>query len=372
MALNKMYYKGFYCMENKSIAIIGLHDLYRMQYLYKYTQILDEYKIDYDVIYWNRKPNIKIKAKEFNGKKYEYRFYLDNSTAKIKKIIPYIKCLCFTWKILNSNNYKKYILLTTQTAVPLFLMLLLCLSKKKYIYDYRDITFENYKLWKFVVRWIIDNSYFTSISSLGFKSILGDSPKYIMSHNINTKIYQIQSKGVRNNNKIVLSYWGGIRQINYIKRLCKFFANDTRLIIHFYGEGPVGELEDYCKENYIDNIFFFGRYTTDEIENFARNTDILLNLYENDRKQELALTVKLYDAIKYNLPMLVTSNSYMDKIFKDNCAVMSIDVEKNNCNEIVNWYRNLKSNISYYEIEREIIKNDENIFKEKLLKFIKL
>ena len=45
------------------ICLIAFHDLYLMQFLYKYTEILDANEIKYDVIYWEREKG----AKSFKG-----------------------------------------------------------------------------------------------------------------------------------------------------------------------------------------------------------------------------------------------------------------------------------------------------------------
>ena len=38
-----------------------------------------------------------------------------------------------------------------------------------------------------------------------------------------------------------------------------------------------------------------------------------MNLYENDKQQKAALTVKLYDGIRYGLPMIIAKDSYMEE-----------------------------------------------------------
>ncbi len=48
------------------ICLIAFHDLYLMQFLYKYTEILDENEIEYDVVYWEREKEAKI-VRPFNG-----------------------------------------------------------------------------------------------------------------------------------------------------------------------------------------------------------------------------------------------------------------------------------------------------------------
>ena len=55
------------------ICLIAFHDLYLMQFLYKYTEILDANGIKYDVIYWEREEEAKI-VRPFNGNAICYSF----------------------------------------------------------------------------------------------------------------------------------------------------------------------------------------------------------------------------------------------------------------------------------------------------------
>ena len=50
------------------IGIIGFESLRIMQYLKRYTQILDAEKIDYEVVYWNRNgvPNTDLRYIPYN------------------------------------------------------------------------------------------------------------------------------------------------------------------------------------------------------------------------------------------------------------------------------------------------------------------
>lgn len=116
---------------------------------------------------------------------------------------------------------------------------------------------------------------------------------------------------------------------------------------------------------------FTGRYTTEQINTFVQNTDVLINLYENDRKQTLANTVKLYDGIRYGLPMLVTEGSYMAKNIGNNAAVYCFDLEKTQVDNIIQWYHSLSKSAYPYNKELSKIQHDDEIFRQKLLEFVK-
>lgn len=348
------------------IAIVGFHNLHLMQFLYKYTDILDKNNIDYDVLYWNR-DGIEY-DKKIKGGMIGFKYLTDNYVSKWKKINGYLKAQKFFSQTIKKNKYEKIILLTTQTAIALS-WLSLTRYKNMYIYDYRDITMERNPVYKKIVNTLIKNAAFVAISSKGFIPIIGynNDNKYVISHNCSNLLYNHHKKSNKFPIKIV--FWGMVRQIEYQKKICDFFGNDERFKIFYHGEGMTDILKKYCDDKEYENIFFSGRYFTEEISGFAKNTDILLNLYENDKKQEYALTVKLYDGLRYGLPMMVTKDSYMDSYIGKEKFKYSFSFDK--LDELIEWYMDLSDNeieISEQRMIRKILK-DEKKFTERLLEF---
>lgn len=350
------------------IAIVGLHNLHLMQFLYKYTNILDKYQIDYDVLYWDRDMDPSIKVKAFKGYAIPFQYKMSNYQPKQKKVLGFLKCLAFMNKTINKNQYDKVILLTTQTALPLFL-LNHRVRAHAFVYDYRDLTYEYNGICRRIIQYIIKKSKFTAISSLGFTEILGKSERYVVSHNVSDMDYQKVNHIV--GPKIRLVYWGMIRQLDFNKKICDLFGNDLRFELWYHGEGSNKELSEYCVKKGWENVHFTGRYMSSEIAGFAEKTDILLNLYENDRQQRLASTVKLYDGIRFNLPMLISDASYMSAVMKENPAVYSIDLDHTDKEELIRWYKNISVCSGYhYMRELEQIQADDSMFEKNLLSFV--
>ena len=165
------------------IAVIGFSDLHVMQFLEKYTNVFDKYDIDYKVIYWNRslvENNIKNKEKYIS---FDYK--INTYQPFYKKILGFLKYARFVRKLINKNKYEKLVILTTQTAIPLY-DILIKKYKDKYIYDYRDITKE-FKLsfYKKMVIKMIKNSKYTMFSSKGFIKALNleNSNKILIANN---------------------------------------------------------------------------------------------------------------------------------------------------------------------------------------------
>lgn len=347
------------------IAIVGFHNLHLMQFLYKYTDILDKNNIKYDVLYWNR-DGVEYE-KKFKGNMIGYNYLTNNYIPKWKKIFGYLKAQRFFSKTIKKNQYEKIILLTTQTAVALS-WIALTKYKNRYIYDYRDITMEKIPVYKKIVNMLVKKAAFVAISSKGFIPIIGQyNNKYVMSHNCRNLSYNYHKKS--NEMPIKIVFWGMVRQIKYQKKLCDYWGNDKRFEIFYHGEGMTDTLKQYCNDKGYENIFFTGRYFTEEIQQFAKDADILMNLYENDKKQEYALTVKLYDGLKYGLPMIVMKGSYMDSYIGKEAFKYSFSFDR--IDEMIEWYMNLSDNEIEISEQKFIcnISKDEKIFENRLIEF---
>lgn len=345
------------------IGVFSFLSLRYAQFVYKYTNILNEEGIPYELIVWNR--DSLEKPKNDNWIFYEYN--LDSFQPFYKKILGFISFSIYMRKMINDKKYDKMIILTTQTAIPLY-DILLRKYKNKYIYDYRDVTFENFSLYRLLVDSLICNSNFTAISSDGFINNLKPSTKFVMSHNTrNFKITHIQKT---TSDKIRVVFWGMIRQLEYNKKICDLFSRDERFELVYHGEGYRKELETYCNQKNYKNVKFTGPYKLGEIEMFAINTDIVLNCYENDKKQKLAMTVKFYDSLQYGLPMLVTKGSYMEKYIEKYGIGFSVDFENDtNLEPVYRWIiENPNIDKGVKAAASQIIKDDIT-FKYKLIDF---
>lgn len=349
------------------LALIGFHNLHLMQFLYKYTDVLDAQGVCYDVLYWDRDIDDDIKVKPFKGRKIAYRYKMSNYQPKYKKVGGFLGCIAYMTKMIRENKYDHMILLTTQTALPLH-VLNRTVRKSKYIYDYRDLTFEKIGLCKAYIQKMISQSYFTAISSLGFTAVIGESSKLLLSHNVSRLKYEPIEKIPSDDLRFV--FWGMIRQLEWNKKICDTFGNVPGIKLTYHGEGDYRKLALYCQEKAYRNIQFTGRYTTAEIPAFVQKTDILLNLYENDEKQKLATTVKLYDGIRYGLPMLITRDSHMAELMKDNPAVFSMDMNAFDLKSLKEWYQGLDEKTYYYRKELQRIQQDDEVFAKKLMAFI--
>lgn len=306
-----------------------------------------------------------------------YEVPLDSYLPFKKKIIYFLGYVRFVRRIINQNHYEKLIVLTTQTAIPLYGML--CGEYRgRYIYDYRDVTKEN-KIpgYKFLVQNLIRNSYCTMISSRGFLREIGMkmSEKIQLDHN--TRKAEKNSYSVRLNtggsDPIRISFWGQVRQIDFNEWLCDQFGNDSRFRLSFHGGGDIQKLEYYCAVKEYKNIDFSGVYDLESIKKFAQDTDILHCIYQNDKVQTYAMPVKAYDAIKYKLPVLISKNSQVEKFYHGFSGAFAVEPGQEHLpDSIYKWYTDLnmeKINRGFLHLEEKVYKDDLE-FEKTLRRFV--
>lgn len=352
------------------IGIVGFNDISIMQYLKKYTNLLSASGIDYEIVYWNRSG--ATEDAEYNGKTVAYERQINTYQPFYKKIVGFLRYTAFMYKTVKTKRYDKLIILTTQTAIPLY-PLLTGKYRGKYVYDYRDITKEKkLGLYCKMVKKLIENSAFTAFSSKGFWRELGidENEKTLVSHNTQKSCEKSEYKARKTEQTpIKLVYWGMVRQVKFNKYVCDCFGNDDRFDVVYHGEGYYKELSEYCDQKKYKNISFTGRYEFSQISDFVESTDILNCLYENDETQKPAMPVKLYDAVHYRLPVIVTADSYLQEFSKDAKGCFAFGGEGKISDAVFDWYKNLSTQDieeGYGALEKQIYCDDINFGKELL------
>ena len=121
-------------------------------------------------------------------------------------------------------------------------------------------------------------------------------------------------------------------------------------------------------------IFITGAYKLEDIKEFVKDTDIVLNLYENDKQQKPAMTVKFYDSIMYDRPMIVNKDSYMAELVSEYNLGMISNLENDKwIDELYNNYINFDYE-NYEENRKKIYNNilkDDKEFEKKLINEVK-
>lgn len=327
------------------ILITGFTKLAYMPYMNFYLKNLISDDNDIHIVYWNRDCKGDIELDE-NIILHEFKLYQEDEVPKIKKIGSFIKYRKFVRQLVYREKYDKIIILHTLPGVLLF-DLLISSYKNKYILDYRDFTFENIKIYKKIISILVKNSTATFISSPGFRKYLPNSDKIYLSHNIlidslnnrpKTKLFNDSKKVIK------LSFWGFIRHEKINRKIIEGLSNDKRFELHYYGreQATAIALKEMCKKNNINNVFFHGKYQPNDRYEFAKNTDILHNLYDNDETMINAMANKYYDGIIFYIPQLCTKGSTMGMKIKTSDIGYEINpYEENFADKIYKYYESI-------------------------------
>ncbi|MEG1992476.1 MAG: hypothetical protein RR056_03740 [Acetivibrio sp.] len=264
--------------------------------------------------------------------KNQHVFRCDIKKSKISKIIPFIKWRRFVIQRLEKENYDSLVILTTIPGV-LLNKYLIKKYKENYIFDIRDYTFENLKVYSNIVNALIKKSKVTLISSEGFKEWLLPSEKIYLTHNI-SNIDQVNSKEQINlkMNKLSIGFVGGIR---YYKENCQLIdqlKEHPNLTVKYIGKIHLGiNLKEYCRKKKVKNVVFEPEYKNDEKKEIYEKIDIINAVYGSETfVVKTALPNKLYDCILFKKPIMVSKNTYLEKIVEKYKLGFAVDIYKDN------------------------------------------
>lgn len=260
---------------------------------------------------------------EASNKLHVYNLKSIENRPPYRKIVDFYKFSKYVRDIIKQKQYDKLVILTTMSAMIL-LPELLSKYKKRYIFDYRDASYEYRKVFKGILSRIIDNSYFTCISSRGFLKILPKGYNYVLVHNISD--YETnEKKELVDKERYTIGFIGGLRESEYMKKLIDIFGNDPRFdfVVHGGGEN-YQELDHYFKK--YDNVLFTGFYNEKDKRKLYESVDIICYNYTESFNNNVALANKFYDALIERKPLLGNIKTYSGKLIQNNNLGISLEL----------------------------------------------
>lgn len=348
------------------IGIIFSNNLNTCPYIDKYLDTFTRLGIDFEVILWNRE-SIDV---NYPSNYKVYNLPSDIYGAKWKKVKGFYGFRKFVHKQIRESKYDKLIFLTTFTALLCFKMTQSKYSKK-YIFDFRDLGFEQNRLYRKMVKKIIDHSYFTCMSSPGFAPVF-KLKNYVMAHNFRYKDLLLQTDSVKKkSSKLMLLHIGITRGEEYNKRLADVFGGDERFCVYIIGSGnDTPTLKEYVKK--YDNIVVQGRYDNKQKAELISKADMLLYYYPCDFNCNRALANKYYDGLIYKKPLIGNINTYSGKRLENRGLGISVDFETNTvADTIYTYYNNLDQELFLKNVKKELntVIKEDNLYIRKIEEF---
>ena len=313
------------------VLIVAFHSRSMTPYSELYENVIKDNNDSYNIIFWDRFSNNKLEQK--------------GNEFIIHKV-------CSLSNVLISNYRGKYIL------------------------DIRDYTYEKYKFYKKRVDNLVKNSFITTVSSFGFFRFLENNKKIYLNHNIsNWDVFGFSDNELSKKPKIKIGFVGVVRYMKENMNLIRQMKNNGKYEFVYIGKTyPECNLEKTCKNENIENVTFKGEFNNKDKPEIYKDIDIINALYGNESLEvQTALPNKLYDAIVFKKPMIVSKGTYLSELVEKYKIGIAVDF-KENFYEVIEKYINefnshefdKNANILLYKV----LCDQKNI-KEKVKYFIK-
>lgn len=317
-----------------------------------------------DIVYWNMRKNCKVDY--VNGADYYSIDEFADRKEPLRRINSYVKLVKkihrFIYKLKPDIIYAENLDMLFLTYVSSFL-----LPKCKIIYEIADIHRyiidkpTNYlrvvvrkilyllekKLSKSVSFLILTSNKFYDVYYREFYS----KNKIIYMPNIpDFKVLSKESEKLDINKDEELFLVGFFGEIRYKKQLINLIkcTNHLKFKAIIAGREMIGdtEISDLCKSsNSIAD--FYGAFDYAEISKLYKTCDCIYCVYNSRMNNvKVALPNKLYEAIYFELPIIVAKNTYLSEIVDELGIGLSVDCE--DINELAWAIKKLKCDTKFY------------------------
>ncbi len=335
------------------ILLMGLGKLKFMPYMNFYLHNLDKNKHDIHLLCWNRdlKPDTTENTEGITI--HEYNCYQEDDVPKAEKIKSFAGYRKYAIELLNKQNFDFIFVVHSLTGIVLWDYISIK-YKGRYVFDYRDFTYESFLPFKSAVASLVRGALFTFVSSDAYRIYLPQTErvKIYTIHNIDSSISSPENADtVKVNDKIRIAFWGFIRDYKLNCKVIEQLGNDNRFELHYYGrEHQIClDLKKFAEENNITNVIFHGEYNPDEKSEILKNTDLIHNIYD-DTGAKLAVGNKYYDGLVWGKPQVCMPGSYMGVLCKQNSVGFV-------CNPYTEGFADKLYN-GYTEIEKSNLKEN--------------
>ncbi len=342
------------------ILIMGFGKVKFMPYMNFYLDNIDREKHDVHLLYWNRDLQQEDTSHLSDITLHEFKCYQEDDVSKLSKITSFIKYRKFALKLLKKENFDFLYVLHSLTGVVV-LDYVKKHFKNKFVFDYRDSTYEFLPPFKNAVADLVKWSTATFVSSDAFRRFLPEEEKekIFTSHNIlmdSLNHREDKEKYGTQSEKIRVAFWGFIRHEEINLQLIKQFGVDNRFELHYYGrEQQIAQnLKNYVAQNSIDNVFFHGEYKPEDRYEFIKNTDLIHNVYY-DSNTLLAMGNKYYDGIIFKIPQICTNGSFMGELCeKNNIGIQCDPYNDDFTQRVYDYYVTLDKNEFFENCDKEL------------------
>ena len=321
------------------VCIIGASNLINISLISIYTSYLEKNKVDYDLIYWDRKG-----LTELNKAKNAYKYIrLLNGVSFWKKILYYLGFSLYAHRILIKNDYE-YVIIWQTSVAYLLIVLLLTKYRHKYILNIRDYIAEKKIIFEVLIRILTKYSVINTISSKGFLSFLPTKRDYQLIESVNSELIHGEKiiAHSRISDKIKIGFVGSCRYFDENRRIIDRLANDERFELWFCGENSY-VLKNYALMKSISNVFVIDTFPREDTLSIFGKFDIINSCFGCDNLANSTLVpIRLFNALSQGLPVMASKGMFLANLLKSTNLGIEVDSFADNLGDyIFNYISNL-------------------------------
>lgn len=291
------------------VALIGHTERNYLPFLEKYLAFLKDRGISADCYFWERERPLPDAPGEFH-------FYRPEQGGMTDKLTGYLAYRHYLKTQLSRRTYDRLILLTTLPGV--LLADLLCREYPgRYLLDIRDYSFESFPPYRRLVGKLIRKSFFTAISSPGFRRFLPESPRLLVNHNLPVGLTPAETaQPLPADAPVCIGFVGLVRYFKENAALLRGLKNHPRFLLSYKGKAVPGcDLAGFCRLEGIENVRFSGKFANGDKASLYRDVGMVNALYGADSPEvTTALPNRLYEACLLKKPVLTSKGTYLGEV----------------------------------------------------------
>lgn len=326
------------------VLLLGFVRIAHMPYMYDYVSLLSG-DHELHLISWNRNGKEDAPAPEGVRRSFVFEDHIEDADPIQKKLPHFARFRKFALEIIESEKYDRIVVLHSTPGITI-LDQLSGRYRGKYVLDYRDVSHENLGLYRRLILKLSQNAGLVLASSPSYLKYLRNEGGVFLKHNLLKASFEQRDSGAFrcSGAPIRVRYWGMIRHEHANRALIDALGGDERFELHYNGreEEVAVRLKRYVAQRGYRNVFFHGAYYSDERVEFASETDIVHNVYENDFVTVGAMGNKYYDALQFQLPQICTKGSIMGDEVEAKGLGLAVDYESDSlADAIAKYYKGI-------------------------------
>ena len=290
-----------------------------------------------------------------------------------RKYLDFISVSYKLKRIIEDGHYTHLVIVNTILAM-LLRNVLLKHFKNRYVLDIRDYKCETLPGYQFFLKEIIDNSFFTTISSDGFRKFLPQSSKIISNHNITNlkSAFKLPSL-CENKAHVNIGFFGYIRYKCENEILIRKLGGNNRFSLFYrgiYSESCRIDREQNLK---YDNVTYGGPFKNADKPELYKCVDMIHSIYGNEELATSALLPnRLYDAVIFKKPLLASPHTYLAQVVETYNLGVILNPEDPNFMPILNKYVNSFNEQKFLSGSNEflgLVNSQQKLFLDKIREF---